>query len=337
MKKRIAIVTVVLTGLLLVGLPGVALTQVGTQTPGQGQYRYQAPAQAPGELSSLFLQALAEKLGISVGQLQQVIQAVRDEMGPQTQAPGQGQYQYQAPARAQVRGELSGPFLKALADRLGISAKQLQQAIQAVKEEMGPQTQAPGQGQYQYRAPVRAQVQGELPSLLLKVLADKLGISVDRLKNAIQAAKDEVIKVRLSQAVRAGRLTPERARALAQRLSQAEPRELLQLMKERSKARGQLERLGQRRFLFGEELKRGRLIGPRWPQPQPSYMPPYYPPYYRPYLYPYSCVCYCNIPGFYFAPTPRQPQPMMPQPWKFYQPYPQFQPQSPGSQTPQNP
>jgi hypothetical protein len=160
----------------------------------------------------------------------------------------------------------------------------------------------------------------------LQALADKLGISVDQLREAIQAAKEEVIQQRLGEAVRAGRLTQEQARGLQERLSRAEPRDLLRFMLERFKSREGPERLGQQRMPFGKELKRGRLLGPRW-QPPRSYMPPYQSPYYQPYSY--NCVCYCNLPAWYFAPTPMQPQPMMPQFWKFQQAKPQLKDQAP--------
>jgi len=184
-----------------------------------------------------------------------------------------------------------------------------------------------GDGSGQPPAPQGAGILQEDDSALvrpfLQALADKLGISVDQLREAIQAAKEEVIQQRLGEAVRAGRLTQEQARRLGERLSRAEPRELLRFMLERFKGREGPERLGQQRMPFGKELKRGRLLGPRWQPPQ-SYMPP---PYYQPY--PYNCVCYCNFPGWYFAPTPMQPQPMTP--WKLQQPQPQ------GPKPPQNP
>jgi len=168
--------------------------------------------------------------------------------------------------------------------------------------------------------PLASQSQGQsmeedstLAGAFLQALADKLGISVEELEQAIQAAKDELIE----------KWVERRAGELKQRLSQAEPRELLKFLLERHKA--QRERLGQRMAPFGEELKQKRLIGPRWPQPQPSYMPPYY--------WPYNCVCYCSFPGWYPMPTPWQPQPLMPQ--KPQQPQPQW-PQ-PKPQTPQGP
>lgn len=177
--------------------------------------------------------------------------------------------------------------------------------------------------------PLASQSQGQsleedpaLAGTLLQVLADKLGISVDRLKDAINATKDEVIQQRLGEAVRAGRITPERARALQQRLSQAGPRELLHFMLGRSKAQRGLER-SVPQPPSKEELKRGWLIGPQW-QPPRSYMPPYYPPYY----YPYNCVCYCSFP-WSFAPTPMQPQSMTPPFWRFHQPQPRLKPEAP--------
>ncbi|MFQ6117140.1 MAG: hypothetical protein ACE5LQ_02625, partial [Candidatus Bipolaricaulia bacterium] len=269
MQKRITLLTVValLLGLFVIALPGTALQiDDGSDQP----LASQSQGQSMGEGSALagtLLQVLADRLGIGIDQLRQAIRATVEEMGLRAQSAGQRR---QAPARAE--GELSGPFLKALADRLGISVEQLKQAVQAVREEMGKQARVPGQGRYHalaQRPGYRYQAQGELPSLFLQVLADKLVISVDQLKNALNATKDEVIQRRLREAVQAGRITPERAQALQQRLSQAEPRELLKLMLRHREARG----LVGRQVPFGKELKRGWLIGPRWQPPQ-HYLPP---------------------------------------------------------------
>lgn len=143
-------------------------------------------------------------------------------------------------------------------------------------------------------------------------LADKLGISVDQLRDAIRAAKEEVIRARLEEAVQAGKLAPERARALGKRLAQAEPRELVKLMLRHREAWGPWERLGPWAKMGMKEFKQKKLGGSMWrpPQPRPTYMPPYW----YPYPYPYNCVCYCYFPGWYPPPAPPQPQP--PMPWK---------------------
>ncbi len=146
----------------------------------------------------------------------------------------------------------------------------------------------------------------------LQALAEQLGISVEELEEAIQGAKDELID----------RWAERRASELKERLSQAGPGELLGFMMGRS-----LARPSQWMMSFSEELQRWRQLGPLG---QPRYMQPYYQPYS------YNCVCYCNIPGRYFLPSPPQLKPM-PQPWKFQKPQPKWPQPEPKQQTPQNP
>lgn len=152
----------------------------------------------------------------------------------------------------------------------------------------------------------------------LQALADELGLSVDELEEAVQAAKDEVI----------GRWVGRWAQLLKERLSQVEPRDLLGFMMEHPRPFQELrERLGQRMIPFREEFWQRRLLGPI---PRPLSRERYMPPYYQPF--PYNCVCYCNFPYY----LPPQPQPeLLPWPWKLPQPQPKW-PQ-PEQESPQQP
>jgi len=144
-----------------------------------------------------------------------------------------------------------------------------------------------------------------LPGLFLKALAKQLGVTEERLKEALKAAKDEVIAERLEQAVRRGWLTLEQAERLRQRLSQAGPRELARLI---FKLKGLKELKELKERFFG--LRRGPFLGPeferRW-RPRIAYPP--YPP-----IYGYNCVCYCNFPPPWDWPQPYAPEWPKPQP-----------------------
>jgi hypothetical protein len=177
-------------------------------------------------------------------------------------------------------------------------------------------------------AVVEEEVQALAPALL-QTLADKLGLSVDKLQQVLKETEDELVKQRLGGAVQTGRLTKAQAQRLERRLAQVEPQDLLRLMVRERVGRALQERVSPAPQVSESPQKR---LPSQLQQPQvPSYLPPYYQPF------PYNCVCYCNFPTPYFMPTPLQPQPMWPQqPWKFEQPTPEPQPELPAPE-PQTP
>ncbi|MGQ9477751.1 MAG: hypothetical protein ACUVRH_04585, partial [Candidatus Bipolaricaulia bacterium] len=140
------------------------------------------------------------------------------------------------------------------------------------------------------------------PESFLQALAERLGISIERLEEALQGTKNELIEEWVDRW----------AEELKERLTQAQPQQLLQRLTRKEvgqSLKGQL-RLN-RQIMIAEPETRG----------------------YRPYYWPspYNCVCYC-YPNYYYMPVPLQPQPQpvwpQPQPWPWFQlPLPEVTPQ----------
>lgn len=152
--------------------------------------------------------------------------------------------------------------------------------------------------------------QEPLPPLqaFLQAVADKLGLSVDKLKQVVTEAKDELIERGLERAVKAGRLAQEQAQRLREQLREADPRSILEfLWDERPFAQAwrgwSVEpKMKLREWVYGPDRSR-QLFAPR------SYC---------------NCCCCCCCGGSYTQPMMR---PMVPYPQK--EPMPRYLPLPP--------
>lgn len=139
------------------------------------------------------------------------------------------------------------------------------------------------------------------PESFLQALAERLGISIERLEEALQGTKNELIEEWVDRW----------AEELKERLTQAQPQQLLQRLTRKEvgqSLKGQL-RLN-RQIMIAKPETRGYL------------------PYYWPS--PYNCICYCYYPYYpYYMPMPLQPS--WPQPWDWFRlPLPETIPQPEG-------
>ncbi|MCR4405038.1 MAG: hypothetical protein NUW06_07200 [Candidatus Acetothermia bacterium] len=136
------------------------------------------------------------------------------------------------------------------------------------------------------------------PESFLQALAQRLGISVERLERAFQETQNELIEKWVDQW----------AEKLKEQLTQAQPPQLLQRLTRKQ--------VGQ--SLKGQ-LRLNRQIIVAQPESR-QYLPYYWPS-------PYNCVCYCYYPHYpYYMPLPLQPG--WPQPWDWFQlPLPETVPQ----------
>lgn len=141
----------------------------------------------------------------------------------------------------------------------------------------------------------------------LEALAGKLGITVERLEQALKETKKELIEAQVDEwAKEMKEWVDERAKEMKERLAQAEPQRLLRLTK-KGVGQGLQERLRLRAQAQAQAEK--KLISPPAQPRLPSYTPPSYWPS------PCNCTCYC-YPNYYYMPVPLQPQqPAWPQPW----------------------
>lgn len=191
-------------------------------------------------------------------------------------------------------------------------------SLRADEQPLAPQSQ-PEQGQSESTALEEAVAPGS--ESFLEALAGKLGITVERLEQALKETKKELIEAWVDEwAKKMKEWVDERAKEMKERLAQVEPQRLLLL----KKGVGQelKERL-QRRLQAQVEKK---LVSPTPQRPRlPSYAPPYYWPWPGPA--PCSCTCYC-CPNYYYMPIPLQPEQLWPQPWFWFQfPLPEVMPQ----------